>query len=117
MRDESLGRTIGASIRRHREAKGLTQVALGERLGISEALMSRIESGQRGLDSTMLRTVAQVLEVPLLTLFGDQEGVSAAVPRDVVYARNGEGDPKATEPLVRWGRRILADFELAQQLG
>lgn len=117
MRDEDLSRAIGDSIREHREALGLTLVELGDRLGMSQAMLSRIERGQRGLDSTMLRAVAEALEVPMMALFGRQvEGARVAASRDVVYARNPGNDQRATRPLVGWGRRILADLELVRQL-
>ncbi len=115
MRDEDLSRVIGNAIRRRREELGLKLAQLGERLGISESMLSRVENGQRGLDSTMLRAVAQVLEMPMVALFeGHQEATAAS--RVLVYARNSGGDEKATKPLEVWGRRILADLALTRQL-
>jgi HTH-type transcriptional regulator / antitoxin HipB len=41
--------TVGALLKREREARGLTQKELGEKSGISETYISRIERGMVGM--------------------------------------------------------------------
>ncbi|BBA96052.1 hypothetical protein RVR_1178 [Actinacidiphila reveromycinica] len=51
-----------------RERCGLTQRALAEAVGISEQLMSEIESGWRNATPSNLRKVAHVLNCPVVML-------------------------------------------------
>lgn len=57
---------IGQRIRHEREAAGYTQARLAEIVGIDDTVLSKIENGQRGLDSLILRRIARALDVPMI---------------------------------------------------
>jgi transcriptional regulator with XRE-family HTH domain len=52
-------------LREAREAAGVTQVELAERLKQSQSFVSKVERGDRRLDIIQLRTICQVLGVSL----------------------------------------------------
>jgi len=53
---------VGQSIAARRQELGLTQSQLGEAAGLDQTVISRIESGQRGLDALELVSLARALE-------------------------------------------------------
>ena len=55
---------LGLLVREAREARGWSQGELGERLGVSGAQVSRIESGVRGTSVDVLARLAQELALP-----------------------------------------------------
>ena len=54
-----------ALLKEAREAAGLSQTALAERLGQSQSFVSKMETGDRRLDLVQLRTVCAALGVGL----------------------------------------------------
>lgn len=96
--------TVHSELRRLRQAAGLTQRQLSERLNVSPGQMSRIESGQRTADS-ILAKADEVLGSGgrLLALRrGDPSGIEGHL-RAVLLAYRGLGrqlPPRAMEPLV-----------------
>ncbi|SDS30870.1 DNA-binding transcriptional regulator, AcrR family [Nocardioides scoriae] len=56
---------LGATVRLLRRRRGLTLRELGDRLGVSTATMSGIETGKTGLSSDRLSELAEVLGVPV----------------------------------------------------
>jgi transcriptional regulator with XRE-family HTH domain len=59
----------GAKIKRLRSVKGLTQVQLGELVGISPKMIHFIEKGFRNPTANVLKRIADVLGVKLDELF------------------------------------------------
>lgn len=62
--------TIGDRIRRHRKAKGLTQTELGQRVGLSQRLMTYYETQGGTFSPDPLLRFASELEVPVNVLIG-----------------------------------------------
>lgn len=58
------GSEVVARVRAARGYAGLSQKALGEKLGLSEATMKRIERGERGYEEMELREIARLCGVP-----------------------------------------------------
>lgn len=56
---------VGAKIRETRKAKGLTLKELGERLGMSESVMSRYEKGKVNASIDTLTKIATELNLEL----------------------------------------------------
>jgi ribosome-binding protein aMBF1 (putative translation factor) len=52
---------IAASIQRQRLAKGYTQAALAEKLGVSQAMVSRWENGEENFTITTLSKISGAL--------------------------------------------------------
>jgi Zn-dependent peptidase ImmA (M78 family)/DNA-binding XRE family transcriptional regulator len=59
---------LGARIERARERAGLSQAELGARVELTQSAISRIESGERGVDSLELAALAETLGVSVLDL-------------------------------------------------
>ncbi|MFN8188055.1 MAG: XRE family transcriptional regulator [Gaiellales bacterium] len=59
---------LGSRIARARDAADLSQTDLAELIGLSQSAISRIESGQRGIDSLELAAIAEALGVSVLDL-------------------------------------------------
>lgn len=60
---EALEEIIGRNIARYREAAGLTQATLAEKIGISAAFVSRVERGQKKMKVDTLYATAKALNV------------------------------------------------------
>lgn len=61
---------IGLSIRRMREDSGLEQQELAEKIGISRALMSYIETGSRSPSLSVVIALSDVLHCSIDELIG-----------------------------------------------
>lgn len=82
-------------VKQIRKAYGMTQREFAEALGVTNVAISKIESGQRGLTSQMIRSICREFEVDeqwLLT------GEGEATPK---FSRRAE--------LARWVGRALKD--------
>jgi transcriptional regulator with XRE-family HTH domain len=74
----------GLAIRELRKARGLTQVDLARRIGVSPSYMSQIEANQRSLSGTVIVELARVLRVDV-SAFSNDDGVRlAAALREVL---------------------------------
>lgn len=75
-----MSRTIGEQIRRAREDKGLSQRALGEQVGLSDKMISRIE---RGFNTTtqVIDKIAAVLEIRIVFDGGNSSPFDQQAPR------------------------------------
>jgi transcriptional regulator with XRE-family HTH domain len=70
-------RNIGLKITRLREAQGLTTTQLAEKVGISQAQISRLENGKQGFRSATLSKIANALGVKM-SFFFQEEGENGA---------------------------------------
>lgn len=61
----SLPREVGEKIREAREKSGLTQKKIAEKLGISQQIISRIESGMHNISLETLEKVCRSLGMPI----------------------------------------------------
>ena len=66
---ESTQTILSQNILRLRKQRGMTQVALAERLGITSQAISKWESGRSAPDIALLPLLASVLECSIDTLF------------------------------------------------
>jgi transcriptional regulator with XRE-family HTH domain len=70
-----LQRTVGRNIRIYREARGLSQEAFAEELGVHRTYMGGIERGERNLTLKSLERLAGRLQLdPLALLQGSAGG-------------------------------------------
>lgn len=58
-------------LRQLREAQGLTQSDLAEKLEVNQTFVSKYERGERRLDLLELRQVCEALDTPLTELVAD----------------------------------------------
>ncbi len=68
---------VGRRIGELRRQRGLTQAELGERLGIAQKNVHRLESGTQNLTLKTLERVAIALELPVDALWGDGNDTGA----------------------------------------
>jgi transcriptional regulator with XRE-family HTH domain len=63
--------TLGRRVKRVREARGLTQVALAKRARVTQGFVSKVEAGvQRDPGVAVLQRLAKALGVPVTALLG-----------------------------------------------
>lgn len=65
-------------IRRYRQSKGLTQGELAERIGVQRSVISKYENGSVEPSLKQMRRIADVLEVPMGLLIGEEATGSEA---------------------------------------
>src|ERR1051326_3531975 len=72
---------LAQAVRAHRESRGLSLGNLAEKAGISKTSLSKIESGLGNPSLEVLCRIAQALNVPIGTLFGEDAQPSLQVIR------------------------------------
>ena len=65
--------TISDTIRLLREARGLSQKQLADKLGITQQAYSNLEKKPERATLERLREIAQILQVELITLLGEED--------------------------------------------
>ncbi|TNC25775.1 cupin domain-containing protein [Amycolatopsis alkalitolerans] len=89
-------------IRDYRVSRGLTVRELATRAGVSSGLISQVERGIADPSLETMRKIARVLEIPLFSLFQDEE------PSKVAVIRRGDratiGSPHSTITYSRASR-------------
>ena len=68
-------RLVGRNIRIQRLTKGLTQEALGEKLGVTFQQVQKYENGGNRVGSGRLYRIAEILEVPVTAFFDGEDKV------------------------------------------
>lgn len=63
-----LQRTVGRNLRAYREARGLSQEAFADQLGVHRTYMGGLERGERNLTLKSLERLADRLEIDPLDL-------------------------------------------------
>ncbi|GHS90467.1 hypothetical protein AGMMS49957_16540 [Synergistales bacterium] len=73
-----MAQSIGANIRAKRRSLGLNQIDLAERLGLTQANVSRIEAGAKGPSGEMLINIARELGCDVRELLGVEQDAKTA---------------------------------------
>lgn len=73
----------GPRIRRLRREQGLTQARMAEELGISASYLNLIERNQRPVSAQILLRLAEVYDIELRSLAGDDEARALAAMKEV----------------------------------
>ena len=110
MNDVEARQKLGARLRELREEHGYTLADLGGRLGIDASGLSRMERGERGIDTLFLRDAAEVFGVGLDAFF-------PATAPEVVLARAGGVDDARMQAMVGWAADLQRDIELVTKFG
>lgn len=66
-------RIVGLRIAALRKAKGLSQSALGDAVGVTFQQVQKYEKGQNRIGASRLHEIAKLLEVPVATFFENLE--------------------------------------------
>lgn len=99
---------IGARIREERTKRDLNQDVLAEAVGIDGSRLSRIERGERGIDTLVLRRVARYFGLSMESFF-EREGAG-----EVVLARQGDAEDEAMQKMLAYGRRLQRDVRFVE---
>lgn len=82
-----LKQALGANIRHHRRAQGMTQEALAEAVGVSIETVGKIERGVAAPSFDTVERIAAALGLPPLALFGVGEAAAPHGERGRLLAR------------------------------
>lgn len=88
---------IGKQIKQLREERQLTGKDLAQQIGLSQSQMSRLEAGQRRIDTEILAKIALALEVSPAQFFPDS--VPSDESAEVGFGSSGEVSPKRQREL------------------
>ncbi|WP_120003041.1 helix-turn-helix domain-containing protein [Nesterenkonia muleiensis] len=83
---DSLAETIGFNVRALRQQHGLSVSEMAERIGLSKAMLSKVENAQTSSSLSTLGLLARGLDVPVTSLFR-----GADTEREAVYTAAGNG--------------------------
>ena len=108
MAHKALEEIIGRNIARYREAAGLTQATLAEKIGISTAFVSRVERGQKRMKVETLYATAKALDVSVDALLSTDS--SAAQLANINQLLAGQSD-EYLEGIERMIRVCIEEFE------
>jgi transcriptional regulator with XRE-family HTH domain len=97
-----LEQVIAARVREYRQATGMTVAEMAARVGVSKAMLSKIENAQTSCSLTTLSRLAAGLEVPVTALFRGMD-----TDREAVYVPAGGG-----ARIVRRGTRVGHEYAL-----
>ncbi len=73
---EGSNKRVGELIRRLRDAKGITQMELAERVGLSYQQIQKYEKGRSSISLSRLRQIAHALDVPISEFFEKDDYVA-----------------------------------------
>jgi transcriptional regulator with XRE-family HTH domain len=99
----ALERVIAARVREYRQAAGLSIGDMAQRVGISKAMLSKIENAQTSCSLTTLSRLAAGLQVPVTALFRGLDDEQ----REAVFVPAGHG-----ARIVRRGTRAGHEYAL-----
>lgn len=92
-----LQRIVGRNLRAFREARGLSQEAFAEVLGIHRTYMGGIERGERNLTLKNVERIAERIKLaPLLLL--DEDRLSGAGPKNETGGSAGNKPKRSPGP-------------------
>ena len=91
------GRLIGERIRQIREARGWSQIKLGEMSGLAGPTINRIENGHRVGRGDTLKRIAEALDVTMDDLISD-------ISTEVATATINDLSPKERRLIDAWRR-------------
>ena len=90
-----MSKNIGATIKKLRKQKGLTQYELGEMLNVSDKTVSKWESGQGYPEITQFPNLAKVFGVSIDYLFsGERKGIAVCGNIIIDLVKNLDCYPK-----------------------
>lgn len=109
MADKEARAQLGARLRELRTKEGYTLAQFGQRIGVDGSGLSRIEKGERGIDTLLLRRAAEVLSVNLDAFFPPVE--------TVVMASDGGAQDERVAEMINWAKALQKDLALVARFG
>ena len=93
-------KTIGKKVRELRTQMGFTIISLGKKAGLSMAQISRLENGVQGFRAAPLDRLAEVLGVPPIYFFVEDEGTHTAKLTEELEAQGLKPSRKLRQALA-----------------
>jgi len=110
MDDEQFRAELGQRIRELRREHGYdNQGEFAAKIGLDGPALSRIERGQRGVDTLVLQRIAAVLDVSMDEFFAPR--------RELALARSGDTEDPAMAEMLDWARTIQRNFDVVEAYG
>ena len=75
---DTADRHVGQRVRAYRLSRGMSQSALGEKIGVTFQQIQKYENGVNRIGSGRLQKIAAILGVPISALFNEDAKASAA---------------------------------------
>lgn len=96
-------KNIGARVKAVRLERGMTSIELGQKVGISQAQISRLESGKQGWRSITLQKTAKALGVSVAFLFANEktDGVAALMLAHKPELKNILNSPTLVDTVIK----------------
>ena len=111
---EALLRALGASVRAHRKAGGVTRSVLAQRAGLSPRFIAQLEAGQANISITNLASVAGALgaSLPAMLASATPAGVGngAAALRADIFAALDKATPERLRLLLEQIRQTSGEM-------
>lgn len=98
---QSATELLGARIRELRKARGIAQEQLAEALGVEQQYMSRIELGKSYPSLDRLMRIAEILRVPLPSLFDFSHHAPEALTPEAIMKNLAEVGERDRQLLYR----------------
>lgn len=108
-REDTTLRLVGRRLREERERCHFRLEAAANELDVDKSVLSRIETGERGLDSVLLRRAAALYEVPMDAFF--EEGHAELV----IKARDIDGNRTEANAMADWAQRKLRELRFVRE--
>lgn len=70
---------IGRLVKETRLRLGLTMTKFAQRVGVSQAQISRLEDGQQGFRTRTMQRIAEALDTPFVIYFGPKKKIEALI--------------------------------------
>lgn len=114
--------TTGEKIRRYRKLRDMTQMQLGEKVGLGDGAIRHYESGIRTPNEEQLQSIADALDVSVATLssyhvdtaselltflvqFEDEYGLTpSGTGSSLTIDKSAPGAPKLAQAIKNWAR-------------
>lgn len=127
MTDPTPTEAAGEAIRRERKAAGLTQAALADLIGSTQATVCRWEDGSRTPDVAALAAIADALSITIVDLLDNQpphprptawDRLEAKLDRilELLEARRTSGPDSAAFLLDQYAKQLFTQEEALQHL-
>jgi transcriptional regulator with XRE-family HTH domain len=109
--------TVGANLRRLRDARGLSLVGLARRSGVSRSMLNQIELGRSAPTINVLFRISQALEQPFSALLDDARPPGPRIWRakeiQTVSSRDGHFVSRALFTFEKGGKAEVYELRLA----
>ncbi len=101
---------LAQTLKKARQMKGLSQAQLATLAGTDQGHISRMERGEKGASSDILKAVARELDITLACLLGEESAEKPEISEpDTPYFAAGPADAIRANPRSPAGLRQLAE--------